>query len=305
VGCGGKHVIYSALQTICDVGDEVIFASPYWVSYPDMVKLAGGKPVAIPTRAEDGFALDPDTLRAAITERTCAIILNTPSNPTGMRIDRPRLEELARIAAENDLWILSDEIYDELCYDDEPYLSPISLGPEVRAHTLALNSFSKTYSMTGWRIGYAVGPVELIKAMSKVQAQSTSNASTLSQMAALEALTGDQSSVAERRQAFARRRQRIMAGLRAIEGFDCVMDPQGAFYVFPATKALYGKRLGERPIDGSMDLSMALLEEAHVATVPGVAFGDDDHIRLSYAIGQDQIDEGLRRISEMVGRLER
>jgi len=305
VGCGGKHVIYTALQTICDDGDEVIFASPYWVSYPEMVKLAGGRPVVLPTRADQGFALDPEALRAAITPRSKAIIINTPSNPTGMRMDAASLEALAKIAVEHDLWILSDEIYDELCYAGEAYLSPISLGPEVRAHTLALNSFSKTYSMTGWRIGYAAGPVELIKAMSKVQAQSTSNACTLSQMAALEALTGNQSIVAERREAFAARRRRMVDGIRAIEGFSIAREPQGAFYVFPSTSDLYGSRLGEREINGSMDLSMALLEEAHVATVPGVAFGDDAHIRLSYAISDEQIDEGIKRIAAMVGRLER
>ena len=302
VGNGGKQVLYGALQVLVDEGDEVLFASPYWVSYPEMTRLACGRPVPIPTSAADNFQLTAELLESHLSERSRVLILNTPSNPTGARLSRANLEAVVSLAVERGLWILSDEIYDRLCYDDEPYMSPLGLGAAVCARTLALNSLSKTYAMTGWRVGFAVGPAELVKAMGRVQAHATSNVNSLAQVAAIEALGGDQTRVVEQREAFDTRRKITFAGLRQIPGFACP-EPQGAFYAFPRVADLFGKHLGDRRIEGSMDFSMALLEDANVATVPGFAFGDDDHIRLSYATSTAQIEEGLRRIRDLVQRL--
>lgn len=300
VTCGGKHALYLTLQALIDVGDEVLIPSPYWVSYPEMVKLAGGRPVFVPTRVEDGFELDLEALRARLTDRTRAIILNSPSNPTGVRQSPATVEALAALALERNLWILSDEIYAELCYNPVPYHSPMMLGPEVRARTIMSQSLSKTYSMTGWRIGYVVAPAEVVRVMNRVQDHETSNANTLGQVAALAALTGDQAVVAERRARFDARRRLMFAGIRSIPGWVCA-EPQGAFYVFPKVDSLYGRRSpGGRLIEGSIDLSAALLDEVQVATVPGEAFGDDRHVRLSYATSRDVIAEGIRRIAGFV-----
>lgn len=302
VGNGGKHVLYTALQALVEDGDEVLFASPYWVSYPEMAKLACGRPVPIACSVEDGFQLTAEKLAARLTPRSRVLILNTPSNPTGARLSRANLEAVVALAVERGLWILSDEIYDQLCYDDEPYMSPIGLGEAARGRTLALNSLSKTYAMTGWRVGFAVGPAELIRAMSRIQAHETSSVNSLAQVAAVAALTGDQSCVETQHAAFAARRRVMVAGLSEMPGFVCP-EPDGAFYAFPKVSSLYGRRLGERRIEGSMDLSLALLEEAQVATVPGIAFGDDAHIRLSYATSIEQIEIGLQRIQGLVDRL--
>jgi aspartate aminotransferase len=295
VNCGAKHSLYVALQVLCDEGDEVVFASPYWVSYPEMAKLASAVPVPVPTRAEAGFQLEPDALAAALTDRTRVIVLNSPSNPTGAVTKAEYVTSIAEMAVERDIWILSDEIYDQLCYGGVEAVSPMSLGPDVRSRTIVTNGVSKTYSMTGWRIGYAVGPAEIIDAMVRLQSHETSNPSTVGQVAALAAITGDQSVVAERRVIFEQRRRLMLDGLRSIPELECD-EPQGAFYVFPKASALYGRRSAGGDIGGSLDLSMRILEEANVATVPGVAFGDDDHIRLSYATSEEDIEEALRRI---------
>jgi len=302
ITCGAKHALYLALQVLCDDDDEVIFASPYWVSYPEMARLAGARPVVVPTRAEDGFRVDPEALRAAITDRSRVLIINSPSNPTGAVLERENLAALMDVARERGLWVLSDEIYDRLYYGPRRPTGLLDLGPDALEQALVINGVSKTYGMTGWRIGYAVGPAEVIKLMARVQSHETSNANTLAQMAALAALTGDQSVVAERRAEFDARRQRMVAGLRAIPGFVCP-EPEGAFYVFPKVTELYGRRWGERPIDGSMDLSAALLEGEGVATVAGLAFGADEYIRLSYATSMERIDEGLHRLERFVGAL--
>ncbi len=300
ISCGGKHALYLTFQALLDEGDEVLIASPYWVSYPEMVKLAGGCPVCVPTRVEDGFSVDLDAVRSRLTGRTRAIILNSPANPTGARLPHANIHALVELALEHGLWILSDEIYAELCYSGEPYLSPMMLGPEVRARTVMSQSFSKTYSMTGWRIGYVIAPADLVRVMNRVQDHETSNANTLSQVAALAALTGDQAIVAERRERFDARRRLMFDGIRALPGWICA-EPQGAFYVFPKVDSLYGRRSpGGTRIEGSMELSNVLLDEVQVATVPGVAFGDDRHIRLSYATSREVIREGLRRIAGFV-----
>ncbi len=300
VTCGGKHALYLALQALVDADDEVVFASPAWVSYPEMIRLAGGRPVPVPVCVEDGFALHVDAVRERLTDRTRAIIVNSPSNPTGARLPHACLRDVVALAVERGLWILSDEIYDRLCYSPEPYLSPMMLGPEARARTIVSNSFSKTYAMTGWRIGYSVGPVDAIRTMGRIQDHETSNANTVAQVAALAALTGDQAHIAERLARFDARRRLMYAGIQALSGWVCA-EPQGAFYVFPKVEHVFGARTaGGRVIDGSMDLCAALLDEVQLATVPGAAFGDDRHIRLSYATPSAVIADGLRRLTTFV-----
>ena len=302
IGCGGKHVLYTAFQALCDAGSEVLIPGPYWVSYPEMARLASAVPVLIPT-AHSGYVLDPEALRAAITPHSRVLVLNSPSNPTGMRLPPQVLADLLRIAAEHNLWVFSDEIYDQLCYDGEPYLSPIALGPGAMERTVVVNSLSKSYAMTGWRIGYAIGPTAVIEAMGRVQAHETSNPCTVSQVAALAALSGDQTTVAEMRERFDARRRLMFDRVSQLPGWTCP-EPQGAFYVFPRVDGTFGRRSpGGRWLQGSLDLALALMEEAHVATVPGVAFGEDACLRLSYATARAQIDEGLRRIAEWLGRL--
>jgi aspartate aminotransferase len=302
INCGAKHSLYVALQVLCDVGDEVLFASPYWVSYPEMARLAGAKPVAVRTVSDEGFQLTPEAVEAAMTERTKVILLNSPSNPSGAVQSDDNIAGIAELAARRGVWIVSDEIYDQLCYDGLVAASPLSLGPEVRERTIVVNGVSKTYSMTGWRIGYAVGPADVIQTMTRVQSHETSAPNTLGQIAALAALTGDQSVVSERREVFARRRSLMLEGVRSIPGIECA-EPQGAFYVFPKVSSLYGRRSAVGTIDGSLDLSMHILEQAQVGTVPGVAFGDDDYIRLSYATSDDRIVEAIDRLRAFVESL--
>ncbi len=302
IGNGGKHLLYTAMQALAEEGDEVLFASPYWVSYPEMARLACARPVPIPVSAESGFQLTAEDLDRHLTDRSRILVLNSPSNPTGARLTLTNLEAVVARALEAGLWILSDEIYDQLCYEGQ-FRSPIALGDAARSRTLAINSLSKTYSMTGWRVGYALGPKELIRAMTRIQAHETSNVNSLAQVAAVAALTGDQSCVAEQRTVFAQRRDLICQGLAEMPGIQADR-PTGAFYVFPRVSDHYGKRIGDRRIEGSTDFCLALLEEAHVATVPGVAFGNDEHVRFSYANSTEQIQEGLRRLRSFLDRLD-
>ena len=303
IGCGGKHVLYTAFQALCGPGDEVLIPSPYWVSYPEMARLASATPVVVPT-ARTGYILDPEALREAITPRSRVLVLNSPSNPTGLRLPLSTLNAVIRIAIEHNLWVFSDEIYDQLCYDGEPYVSPIAMGTGAVERTVVVNSLSKSYAMTGWRIGYAIGPAAVIEAMGRVQAHETSNACTISQVAALAALTGDQSMTVEMRERFDARRRLMVDWVRRLPGWVCP-EPQGAFYVFPRVDGIYGRRSpGGRWLEGSLDLALALMEEAHVATVPGVAFGEDACLRLSYATSRAQIDEGMRRVSNWLAQLE-
>jgi len=302
ISCGGKHSIYNLFQALLDPGDEVIIPAPYWVSYPPIVELAGGVPVIITTDDASGFKITPEDFRASITEKTRAIIINSPSNPTGAVYSLEELREIAEIAMEFEVLIVSDEIYDKMHYEqgDAPAIATIS--EQVKAQTVVLNGVSKAYSMTGWRIGYAAGPAELIGAMMKLQSQSTSGASSISQWAALEAFSGPQDAVATMRDEFQKRRELIVTSLNAIDGITC-LAPEGAFYVFPNISKLFGRSDGDTKITDSVSFCSYLLGTAEVAVVPGAAFGLDGYMRLSYACSTKNIKEGLARIEKACRRL--
>lgn len=297
VGTGGKQVLYNALMATLNPGDEVIIPAPYWVSYPDMVRLAGGTPVIVETREEDGFRLTPAALEAAISKRTRWFIFNSPSNPTGAGYDRAALLGLTEVLERHaHVWVLSDDMYEHLTYGDFSFCTPAEVAPGLHARTLTVNGVSKAYAMTGWRIGYAGGPEELIKAMRKIQSQSTSNPCSISQYAALEALNGPQAFLEDWRAAFKRRRDAVVARLSAIPGMTCA-TPEGAFYVYPGIAGLIGTvSAGGRKISNDEDFAMALLEEEGVATVFGAAFGLSPHFRVSYAASDAALDEACSRI---------
>lgn len=293
VSCGAKHSIYNALMAICDPGDEVIIISPYWVSYPEMVRLAGGVPVIVEAEMESGYIPSPEAVRSKVTDKTKAIIINSPSNPTGSVWDEEALRGIGELAVEGDFYIISDEIYEKLIYDGLKHISVAALDERFKERTILISGVSKSYSMTGWRIGYAAGPEEVINAMSRIQSHSTSNPTSISQMAALEALRGPQEEVERMRSEFERRRELICGKLDEIEGVR-YFKPRGAFYVFVDVSAFYGK-LG---VGGSVEFADLLLEKARVALVPGVAFGDDRCVRLSFATSDEEIVEGLERIKK-------
>lgn len=302
VTCGGKHALYNTFQVICDPGDEVIIPAPYWVSYPEMVKLADGVPVFVYADESTGFVPAIDAIREKITARTRAIVVNSPCNPTGAVFPRQTLKEIAALALKHDLYIISDEIYEKMVYDGHEHFSIASLGEEVKKRTVLVNGMSKAYSMTGWRIGYAAAERELIAAMTRIQDQSTSNPTSIAQRAALAALQAPEDAVKQMVTAFAERRRAIVDGLNNIPGFRCA-EPGGAFYAFPNVSALYGKRWGDRVINNSDAFAEYLLEVARVAVVPGSGFGAEENIRLSYACSLDTIHNGLARIAEAVQAL--
>lgn len=302
VTCGGKHALYNTFQVICDPGDEVIIPAPYWVSYPEMVKLAEGVPVFVYADESTDFVPTIDAIREKLTARTRAIVVNSPCNPTGAVFPRQRLEEIADLALQHDLYIISDEIYEKMVYDGHEHFSVASLSEEVKKRTILVNGMSKAYSMTGWRIGYAAAERELIAAMTRIQDQSTSNPTSIAQRAALAALQAPEDTVKKMVAAFAERRRMIVDGLNRIPGFRCA-EPGGAFYAFPNVSALYGKRWGDRAINNSDAFAEYLLEVARVAVVPGSGFGADENIRLSYACSLDTIRNGLARIADAVQAL--
>lgn len=302
VACGGKHALYNTFQVICDPGDEVIIPAPYWVSYPEMVKLADGVPVFVYADESTGFVPAIDAIREKITARTRAIVVNSPCNPTGAVFPRQTLKEIAALALKHNLYIISDEIYEKMVYDGHEHCSIASLGEEVKKRTILINGMSKAYSMTGWRIGYAAAERELIAAMTRIQDQSTSNPTSIAQRAALAALQAPDDAVKQMVTAFAERRRVIVDGLNSIPGFRCA-EPGGAFYAFPNVSALYGKRWGDRVINNSDAFAEYLLEVARVAVVPGSGFGADGNIRLSYACSLDTIRNGLARIADAVQAL--
>jgi aspartate aminotransferase len=303
VSCGGKHSFYNMAQAFIDEGDEVIIPAPYWVSYPPMVALAGGKPVSVSTSEEEGFKLCPETLEKAITPKTKALVINSPSNPTGSAYTREELMGLADVALKHNMYIISDEIYEKIVYDGFEHVSIASMSDEVKKLTIILNGVSKTYSMTGWRIGYTAGPKELIAAMNNIQSQSTSNPTSFAQKGALDALQGSQAEVSAMVEEYQRRRDLICEGLTAITGISCY-TPQGAFYVFPNVGAYLGKEYKGERITNTSQLTGYLLDEARVAVVPGVEFGAEGFLRLSYPIAPEVITEGIARIKEALARLD-
>ncbi|NOY39714.1 MAG: pyridoxal phosphate-dependent aminotransferase [Nitrospirae bacterium] len=302
VSCGAKHSLYNIAQALLSPGDEVVIPSPYWVSYPAQVLLNDATPVFVKTREEDGFMLNPDELREHITERTKAIILNYPSNPTGLGYDRSTLEAIADVAVKSNICIISDEIYEKLLYDGTEHISIASLSEEVRACTIVVNGLSKSHAMTGWRIGYAAGPEDVVKAMTKIQSQSTSNPTSIAQWAAVEALKGPQDFISIMVREFDIRRRFLVEALNNIEGIRCGL-PTGAFYVFPKVSEIFGRGYKGRIIEDSSALALYFLEEAGVALVPGSAFGAEGYIRISYATSMENIRKAVERIGEAIEKL--
>jgi len=302
VSCGAKHSLYNIAQALYGPGDEVIIPSPYWVSYPDQVLLNDATPVFVRTYEKDSFMVRPEILEESITGRTKALILNSPSNPTGMIYDKKTLEKIAELAVKHDFYVVSDEIYEKLVYDGAEHVSIASFGGEIRERTIVVNGLSKSHAMTGWRIGYAAGPAAIIKAMTNIQSQSTSNPNSITQKAAIEALKGPQDFVGSMRKEFDARRRFLVGELNKIEGVRCAM-PAGAFYAFPNTASFYGRRSGDNVISSSSDLAVYLLDKAGVAVVHGAAFGDDNYIRLSYATSLEDIRKGIERIGKALNDL--
>lgn len=302
VSIGAKHSLYNTMLALLDPGDEVIIPAPYWVSYPEMVKLAEGVPVYVQTDESTGFCMTPAMLRAAITPKTKALVLNSPSNPTGAVYDPSVIGEIAKIAVEKGIYAISDEIYEKLVYGGNKQISIASLGEDIKKLTITINGLSKSHSMTGWRIGYAAAEQDIISGMSRIQDHSTSNAVSFVQAGAVEALNGPQDAVEEMRKAFDERRKVIVSSLNAIPGVVCP-DPGGAFYVFPNVSAFYGRSFNGKSISGSDAFAEFLLNEAKVAVIPGSGFGADSNIRLSYATSMDNIKKGIARISEAAGKL--
>ncbi|WP_338754775.1 pyridoxal phosphate-dependent aminotransferase [Bacillus sp. FJAT-52991] len=295
VTIGAKHALYTLFQVILDAGDEVIIPTPYWVSYPEQVKLADGKPVYIEGKEENQFKISPEQLEAAITEKTKAVIINSPSNPTGMLYTAEELKALGEVALRKNIWIISDEIYEKLVYGDNKHVSIAELSPELKEQTIIINGVSKSHSMTGWRIGYAAGNEQVIKAMTDLASHSTSNPTAPSQYGSIAAYEGTQEPVEEMKEAFEKRLNVIHAQLNEIPGFSC-LKPQGAFYLFPNVKEA-AKLTGFEDVDGFVK---ALLEEAKVAVIPGSGFGSPDNIRLSYATSLEALEAAVERMATYV-----
>lgn len=287
---GGKQSLFNLIMAMIQPGDEVIIPAPYWVSYPEMVKLAGGTPIIVPTDASTGFRITPDVLKASITPNTKLFVLNSPSNPTGMVYAPDEIRALAQVIVDHDIWVVSDEIYEKILYDGAEHLSIGAVSPEVFERTITSNGFAKAYAMTGWRVGYLAAPPDIIKATTSIQGHSTSNVCTFAQYGAIAAIEGPQDCVTQMVAAFTERRKVMLNGLNAIPGISC-LSPQGAFYVFADISAL------GMP---SLDFCSALLEKQHVAVIPGIAFDADNHIRLSYAASLDTIHKGLERMAAFV-----
>ena len=304
VGTGGKQILYNALMATLNPGDEVVVPAPYWVSYPDMVLLAGGEPVIAEASLESNFKLSPDQLEAAITPKTKWLIFNSPSNPTGAGYSREELKALTEVLMRHPhVWVMTDDMYEHLAYDGFEFCTPAQVEPALYDRTLTCNGVSKAYAMTGWRIGYAAGPEELIKAMRKIQSQSTSNPSSISQWAAVEALNGPQAFLAERAEAFKRRRNLVCDMLNAIDGITCPV-PEGAFYVYPSISGLIGKTSPAGTIiENDEVFATALLEEANVAVVFGAAFGLSPNFRVSYATSDEALTEACTRIQNFCASL--
>jgi aspartate aminotransferase len=302
VSCGAKQALYNVAMVLLDAGDEVLIPGPYWVTYPTQVLLAGGTPVIIPTTVANDFKITGDMLRRYLTPKTKGIILNSPCNPTGAVYTPAELEELARVLLDTDLFIITDEIYEHIIYDGLKQISIATLDPALKARSIVVNGFSKSYAMTGWRLGYCAGPREVIEMCDRLQSQTTSNATAFVQVAGIEALTGPQESVGTMAQAFEQRRNFVVQRLNAIPGITS-NTPRGAFYIFPNIADLFGRRAQGRPLTTAAAVADYLLDAAGVAVVPGDAFGDDHYMRISYASSMAELEDGLERIDKAVQQL--
>src|SRR6266511_1782767 len=296
---GGKQAIFNAFATLLDPGDEVLVPAPYWVTYPEAITLAGGVPVFVPTDASSGFRTDTEHLEAARTPRTKVLLFVSPSNPTGAVYPREAIEAIGRWAAEGGLWVLTDEIYEHLVYGDNQFHSLPVVVPELADRTVVVNGVAKTYAMTGWRVGWMLGPSDVVKAATNLQSHATSNVCNVAQAAALAAVCGPLDDALRMREAFDRRRRRIHELLTDIPGVTCI-EPQGAFYAFPSLEGAIGRRIRGRRPGSAMELAEVILEEARVAIVPGEAFGAPGYARLSYALGDDDLVEGVTRIGKLL-----
>jgi aspartate aminotransferase len=303
VSCGAKHSIYNVLQAIVNPGDEILIPAPYWVSYSDMALLAGGVPKLIQTNEATGFRITAEQLEAALTAKTRVFVLNSPCNPTGASYDKDELLAIARVLEKHNCLVIADDIYEKIVYDDFQVHNIVALNPALRDQTVIINGVSKTYAMTGWRIGYAIGPADIISAAAKIQSQSTSNPTAIAQAAALEAISGPQIEVGRMVREFKQRRDVIVDRLNALPGIHC-LKPQGAFYVFPNVSNLLGRMANEKKLASPCDFADYLLEEAKVAVVPGEDFGSKEHIRFSYATALEDIEKGCKRIAAAVGKLQ-
>jgi len=298
VNIGGKHSVYEAMQAVLDPGDEVILPTPYWVTYPEAIKLAGATAKIVQTHRANSYKITPKQLKDAITKKTAMLVLNSPNNPGGFTYTPKELKDIAKVLEETQVMVLSDEIYEKLIYGDTKFISFASLSEDAYNRTLTLNGFSKTFSMTGWRLGYTAGPLEVIKAMARLQDHMTSNPVTFTQYAAIAALGSPAQQAVEKMRAEFERRAKYMAErLNSIEGVQCP-EPTGAFYCFPDVSSHYGRNINGAEIKGSMDFAKALLEQANVALVPGLPFGCDNNVRLSFACSLEQIKKGLDRLQK-------
>ena len=303
VSAGAKQVIHNAFHALLDAGDEVILPAPCWVSYAEIAKLAGATPIPVLARAEDGFVANPDAIARAITPASRMIVLCSPSNPTGAVYDEATLRAIADLAIKHDLWLLTDDIYRSLCYGGARFVQPAAFSPEIRKRTIIVDGVSKSFAMTGWRIGFCLAPAEVIEGMATLQGQSTTNAAAVSQAAALAAIEGPVVELEAMRREFDLRRKFMVAALRAMPGVTCV-EPQGAFYAFPDLSAFLGKRSPQgRPIDDDLAMCQYLIEDAKIAVVPGSAFFAPGYVRLSYATAQASIEKGLARMAVALAEL--
>tara|TARA_B100000427_G_scaffold62644_1_gene49409 strand:+ start:1041 stop:2249 length:1209 start_codon:yes stop_codon:yes gene_type:complete len=301
ISCGGKHSLFNAKMALLNPGDEVIIPTPFWVSYPSQVDVLGGKCVYIETKEANNLKVTPEELQAAITPKTKLFILNTPSNPSGMVYTKEELMKLADVIIKNDIYVISDELYEKLIYDGQ-HVSIASLGADIKERTIIVNGVSKAYSMTGWRIGYAVADSKIVKAMANIQSHSTSNPAQASQWASLEAVSGSQDDVAFMKKAFQERRQVLIEGLNELPGIRCIA-PKGAFYAFPNISSTFGKQCDSGVITDAVSFCEFLLKEQLVATVPGSAFGSEGYIRLSYATSMENIKGALERLALFLASL--
>jgi len=304
VSCGGKQVIYNAFMATLDPGDEVIVPAPYWVSYPDMVLLAEGTPVFVDGVEDNGFKITPEDLEAAITPKTKWVLLNSPSNPTGAAYTRDELKALCDVLMRHEhVWVMTDDMYEHIVYDDFEFSTPAEIEPGLFDRTITLNGHSKVYAMTGWRVGYGAGPVELIKAMTVVQSQSSTHTSSISQAAAVEALNGTQDFIAPHNEMFKKRRDLVVSMLNQADGITC-RTPEGAFYVYPSCAGAIGKTTPDgTKIENDSDFCTYLLESEGVAVVPGVAFGLEPYFRISYATSDELLEDACQRIQRACGAL--